>query len=66
MDIYFWTFIILRPILALGGFISLSKSILPLKNGWKNDNQKLITKGVTLFVFGVMSLILFIFIMNKG
>jgi len=65
MDIYFWTFLILRPLLALGVFISLSKSILPLKNGWKNNDQKLITKGVTLFIFGGMSLLLFVLIINK-
>jgi hypothetical protein len=66
MDIYFWTIMILRPLLALGVFVCIPRSLLPIKRGWKNDDQKALTRGGVLFVFGLMCLVLFISIINKG
>lgn len=66
MDIYSWTFLILRPLLALGAFICIPRSLLPIKTGWRNEDQKSLTKGSVLLIFGVVCLVFFFVIMSKG
>ncbi len=66
VGLYFWTLLIAKPLLLMGGFMFLPRSILPIKAGWKQDNQKLIAKGTTLFLLGLGCLLLFLFIMTKG
>lgn len=66
MDLYSWTIITARLLLALGVFFAIPKSLLPLKTGWTNSDQASLQKGGFLFVFGLLCLVLFISIINKG
>ncbi len=66
MDMYWWTLQITKPVLAVIAAIGFSKFLLPLKQGWREENQKLISKGVAFLILGVGGLAILISIINKG
>lgn len=63
MDLYSWSILIAQPLLALGAFIFLPRSVLPLKRGWNNEDQKELTRGGVFLIFGALCLILFLTMM---
>ena len=63
MDIHWWFIQLLKPALAIVAGVALPKCILPLKKGIKEENQKLVNKGMTLLMAGVFAIILAIYCM---
>lgn len=63
MELGWYCLQILKPIIAIAVVISLSRFILPLKKGIKEENQKLVTKGMVYLMIGVFGIGLFIYLM---
>ena len=65
MDMYWWTVQLAKPVLAILSGIGLSKFLIPLKQGWQKNDQKLIARGIGFLIIGLGGAALLIAIMGK-
>lgn len=62
-----WWFIqIMKPVCAVIFALSFQKFLLPLKKGWKKEDQKLINKGMIYLFLTVASITFFVWFMKLG
>ncbi|NGX50797.1 MAG: hypothetical protein K1060chlam2_00648 [Chlamydiae bacterium] len=49
----------LRLFVIAYAFFSIPRSILPIKKGWREENPKLLSKGVSYLLTGIFCVIIF-------
>ena len=60
-----WYFIqLLKPIVAIAVGISFPRFLLPLKKGFRDENQKLVNKGMVYLMITVFGIALFVYLMR--
>ena len=61
---YGWYFLqILKPLIAIVVAFAFPRCVLPLKKGIRDEDQKLINKGMTYLMIGVFGIAIFIYLM---
>jgi len=62
IDMIMW---ILRMFLVGCAAFFIPRSVLPIKRGWKNEDFKILNKGICYLLTGIMCMIVFLIIFPR-